>query len=161
MAPEPAKPLQITRCTLTFARHTIFRGPELVHCRRQLTEIHSGPQAPGRVWLGYVLCSLFCTAPQPFRTASCAAPHLSAPYICRAPPAFCNTCCFVCLVVSLLRREPSRGLGAPRGRTPFGHPFCIIFWTSFFDGLLMDFGSMFDALIVKMQVIPKGRPTFS
>ena len=35
-APEPAKPLQITTCTLTFAWHTIFPGPERVYCRRQL-----------------------------------------------------------------------------------------------------------------------------
>ena len=35
-APELARPLQITLCTLTFAKHTIFLGPERVYCRRQL-----------------------------------------------------------------------------------------------------------------------------
>ena len=35
-APELARPLQMTVCTLTFAKHTIILGPERVYCRRQL-----------------------------------------------------------------------------------------------------------------------------
>ena len=34
--PELARPLQMTVCTLTFAKHTIILGPERVYCRRQL-----------------------------------------------------------------------------------------------------------------------------
>ena len=38
-APELARPLQMTVCTLTFAKHTIILGPERVYCRRQLRSI--------------------------------------------------------------------------------------------------------------------------
>ena len=58
LAPKPAKPLQITVCTLTFARHTIFQGPERVHCRRQLRSA-PGRRRPRRVGIAFVLCSLF------------------------------------------------------------------------------------------------------
>ena len=54
-APEPANPLQITACTLAFAEHTIFIGPERVYCQRQLRS------APGRRQpsvLGLVRCSV-------------------------------------------------------------------------------------------------------
>ena len=61
LAPQPAKPLQITVCTLSFERHTTFQGPERVHCRRQLRSA-PGRRRPRRVGVRHVLRSLsFCT----------------------------------------------------------------------------------------------------
>ena len=50
--PELARPLQMTVCTLTFAKHTIVLGPERVYCRRQLRSApgRGFPPAPRACW---------------------------------------------------------------------------------------------------------------
>ena len=57
-ATEPARPLQIIVCTRSFEKHTIFPGPERVHCRRQLRSTLGGH----RVDLIWDFCHTFTTS---------------------------------------------------------------------------------------------------
>ena len=57
-ATEPARPLQIIVWTRSFEKHTIFPGPERVHCRRQLRSTLGGH----RVDLIWDFCHTFTTS---------------------------------------------------------------------------------------------------
>ena len=119
-APEPANPLQITVCTLAFAEHTIFLGPERVYCRRQLRSA-PGRRPPGV--LGFVRCSV--------------------PVLLQGTPAGMHPHCCFSVVLLFFCMFPSKKGTFLRSTGGFGgNAFWAQFFASFFwPRFLIDLGS--------------------